>query len=573
MTTCPHCQTTLPADAPGGLCPDCLLKLADVPSGESTLALFGNPGRVAVEGGDVSGPELDPLATDVATADSFSGEHEFAGQLGEFTLTRELGRGGMGTVYEARDRTGRRVALKILRHKFNSSSARARFLREGRAAAALNHPHTVYVYGTEEIGHTLVISMELVEGHNLHDLVVEQGSLPAKRGVDLILQVIDGLQAAAQAGVLHRDVKPSNCFVSDGIVKVGDFGLSISSVGSDDLELTREGVFLGTPAFASPEQLRGDALDVRSDIYSVGVTLYYLLTGTTPFHADNMVHLVATVLDQAPRPVCEVNRAVDSELSKVIQRCLSKKPHERYADYAELTRALKPFSSQMPEPALPALRMLAMLIDNLILSLPWFAVTALTEIDFYGEGTRRWMPIVGFLLVFAYFWGFEFWRRATPGKMLLGLRVIATHGERPTRWQLVWRSLCYLLFPQLLVLPANIFFPSRVLYSQSVLIAVGLTYYLFFGLMFSSMRRRNGFAGWHELWSDTRVVSGFGSVIAAVSPTTGATIGANGSGSGERIGPYEVLTRLTPTDGRDNVIGFDGKLVRRVLIRIGPRKV
>jgi len=148
-------------------------------------------------------------------------------RFGHFVIVRPLGRGGMGEVYEAEDiDSGRRVALKRLQRFLGSDTARARFLREGRLAASINHEHVVYVYGTEEIDGSLVITMELGAGGSLKDRIDAHGPMPAATAVDAILQVIEGLEATANAGVLHRDVKPSNCFVShDGSIKVGDFGL------------------------------------------------------------------------------------------------------------------------------------------------------------------------------------------------------------------------------------------------------------------------------------------------------------------------------------------------------------
>ena len=229
-------------------------------------------------------------------------------RFGDYTIVRRLGRGGMGTVYEADHRpTGRRVALKVLSHALDNPQARARFLREGRLAASINHPNSVYVYGTEEIGGTPTISMELIPGGTLQQWVRARGEMDVPAAVDAVLQIIDGLEAADRKGVLHRDVKPANCFIDpSGTIKIGDFGLSISTGPRDDLTITnvtREGTFLGTPAFASPEQLRGDPFDRRSDIYSVGVTLYYLLTGRTPFTGENMVQLLATVLDKPAPPL------------------------------------------------------------------------------------------------------------------------------------------------------------------------------------------------------------------------------------------------------------------------------
>ena len=152
--------------------------------------------------------------------------------------------------------------------------------------------------------------------------------------VDAILQIIAGLEAAHEVGILHRDIKPSNCFIEpSGTVKVGDFGLSVSTVSRDESALTLAGSFLGTPEFSSPEQLRGEELNVRSDIYSVGMTLYYLLTGTTAFRADNVVQLLTTVLEKAPRPPRELRSGIPDELSRIVLRCLSKKAAERPGNY------------------------------------------------------------------------------------------------------------------------------------------------------------------------------------------------------------------------------------------------
>ena len=168
-------------------------------------------------------------------------------QFGNYRLIRKLGQGGMGAVFEADDlESGRRVALKLLAHSLESPEARNRFFREGRLAASINHPNSVYVYGTEEIDGTPAISMEHVLGGTLHDRVRQRGPLPVTEAVDAILQIIDGLEAAAAVGVLHRDVKPSNCFVdADGTVKVGDFGLSISTAVRGDTHLDHPGFVPG----------------------------------------------------------------------------------------------------------------------------------------------------------------------------------------------------------------------------------------------------------------------------------------------------------------------------------------
>ena len=182
----------------------------------------------------------------------------------------------MGTVFDAEHlESGRRVALKLLTQRLDSPEARQRFLREGRLAASINHTNCVYVYGTEEINGIPAIAMEIVTGGTLQSRVKTSGPMPIAEAVDTIIDVIDGLQAAQSIGILHRDVKPANCYRdSNGSVKVGDFGLSISTTGRADSMVTADGAYIGTPAFSSPEQIRGEELSVRSDIYAVGVTLF-----------------------------------------------------------------------------------------------------------------------------------------------------------------------------------------------------------------------------------------------------------------------------------------------------------
>jgi serine/threonine protein kinase len=264
LARCPRCGGRLPLDTPERLCPACLFAVAASPASALT------------------GEEPTPLT--VAPGTSQEPPRLTPGQsFGPYRIRRILGRGGMGDVYEAELlEQGRRVALKVLSRPLAGPQDRARFLREGQLAASLNHPHTVYIFGNEEIAGTPTIVMELLPSGTLKERVKEHGPLPPTEAVDAILQVIAGLDAMHAAGVLHRDIKPANCFVDgDGTVKVGDFGLSISTLAWD-VRLTATGTFHGTPQFAPPEQLKGETLDARADIHAVGATLYYLLTGRRP---------------------------------------------------------------------------------------------------------------------------------------------------------------------------------------------------------------------------------------------------------------------------------------------------
>jgi len=223
--------------------------------------------------------------------------------LGPYRTVALLGQGGMGMVYEAEEiETGRRVALKVLSAERRRDVDRERFQHEGRLAASLNHPHCVFIFGAWEIDGELVIAMELMR-HTLAAWPKRHEPLAATAAVDAILDVIAGLDAAAHAGILHRDVKPSNCFVDDdGRVKIGDLGISISAhVGTDSSQRSSGMRVVGTPAYASPEQLRGQTLDARSDIYGVGATLYELVTGHVPFEREDLMALLMAVANEPPR--------------------------------------------------------------------------------------------------------------------------------------------------------------------------------------------------------------------------------------------------------------------------------
>ena len=291
---------------------------------------------------------------------------------------------------------------------------------------------------SEEIEGTPAISMELVAGGTLESRVRQTGPLPVTEAVDVILQIVAGLEAAQAVGVLHRDVKPGNCFVhSDGTVKVGDFGLSISTSLRGESNLTTEGTFLGTPAFSSPEQLRGDELDVRADVYSVGVTLYYLLTGRTPFDGKNVVQFLANVLEcRAPSPA-SVRREIPRGLARVVLRCLERQPTARYGGYDNLRRALAPFSSTAPTPATLGLRFVAGAIDTAVCTLAFLLVCSAWFPDILHDIAEPRYPAISvvsqpfllFLVVQSVLsilylalpegiWG------ATLGKALCGLRVV-----------------------------------------------------------------------------------------------------------------------------------------------------
>ena len=218
---------------------------------------------------------------------------------------------------------------------------RARFLKEGRLAASLDHPNCVYVFGALELDGRLVIVMELMR-ETLADRLKQGGRLPHAVAVDAMLQIIAGLEAAETVGILHRDVKPSNCFVDEeGRVKIGDFGISISAHPSSETGMATGHRIVGTPGYASPEQLRGDTLDARADIYGVGATLYQLVTGHPPFDKRDLMSLLMAVANEEPRAPIVCQRTIPRGLSQVVQRCLAKTPERRFGSHAALAAACR----------------------------------------------------------------------------------------------------------------------------------------------------------------------------------------------------------------------------------------
>lgn len=581
---CAACGAILTESLPQNLCPACVMRRVFTPT-VSEAAEAADPERTHSLHENSSAQRAGPSGDRQSGVELVGGQH-----FGEYTIVKRLGRGGMGTVYEADHApTGRCVALKVLTHSLDNPKARARFLREGRLAASINHPNSVYVYGTEEIGDTPSISMELIRGGTLQQWVRTRGRMGVAAAVDAVLQIVDGLEAADRKGVLHRDVKPANCFIDpSGTIKVGDFGLSISTEARDDhaiTNVTQEGILLGTPAFASPEQLRGEPLDRRSDIYSVGVTLYYLLTGVTPFSADNMVHLLATVLDKPAPSVRSIRDDVPEELDLLLQRCLQKSPGQRFASYDALRAALLPMSSRHPLPASLGARLIANIIDVVALSTVLMFVTYTWQWLVYGYlilvprfGPDHAAYNVGITLftvaVPIFYYAFFEWRRGkTLGKHLMRLRVVG-HDQRMTFRQALIRTAIFVILPNIpsMVYSVSVRDMTFAEMQQGVVswvgMAVGLSFYaLKFGL-FATARGRNGYAGMHELASGTRVIC---TPSMRSRPTESELPESFDAGrSDEKIGPYFVLRTLWGNETNRLVLAYDAKLLRRVWIHVQP---
>lgn len=272
--------------------------------------------------------------------------------IGDFEILGKLGAGGMGAVYRARQVSlGRRVALKILPHQFmEDADSVARFQREARVAASLSHANLVKVYSAGEADGCHFIAMELIEGEDLGQRIKHDGKLPPPEALRIIADVARGLQFGWQsAHLVHRDIKPGNIFLAtDGAVKLGDLGLAKSVLGATTTGLTQTGTMMGTPYYISPEQARGDKeLDFRADIYSLGCTLYHLLTGQVPYSGTDPITIIRQHLD-APLPaILKVWPQCPIPLARLVGKMLKKSRHERHASYEELITQIESVWAQI----------------------------------------------------------------------------------------------------------------------------------------------------------------------------------------------------------------------------------
>jgi serine/threonine-protein kinase len=262
-------------------------------------------------------------------------------RLGAYRIEALIGAGGMGRVYRALDEAlNRPVAVKTLLPALAADPEFvARFKREAQSAAALNHPNITQVYAIGQEGDVPFFAMELIRGQSLETLVRKQGALEPRRAAALILQAAEGLRHAARKNLIHRDIKPSNLMLTEeGVVKITDFGLARGSGAGT--QLTATGEVFGSPGYISPEQARGEPIDQRSDIYSLGATFYHLVAGRTPFEAPTAVAMIIKQMNEPLRPPSAVNPAVPFRLSAAIQRMMAKRPQDRFQDYDALIEEL-----------------------------------------------------------------------------------------------------------------------------------------------------------------------------------------------------------------------------------------
>jgi tRNA A-37 threonylcarbamoyl transferase component Bud32 len=270
-------------------------------------------------------------------------------RLGSYEVARRIGRGGMGIVYLAQDTMlDRSVAIKMLAPKYTrDTQQRERLKREARLAAKFSHPGIATVYALEEFGNSIYIVSEYVSGLTLHQ-IMKSNQLDFSQILDIAVQIARALTAAHEQGIIHRDLKPENIVRTEsGILKILDFGLARvepKDGAASDTRLTRRGTFLGTPAYASPEQLLGLETDRRTDMFSLGVILYELCAGRHPFIASDSLSTIARILEADVPDLFPINPEIPAEFDRIVRRCLKKKPSDRYDNTRDLLVELEQLS-------------------------------------------------------------------------------------------------------------------------------------------------------------------------------------------------------------------------------------
>jgi serine/threonine-protein kinase len=265
-------------------------------------------------------------------------------RIGHYRIVAELGRGGMGIVYKAHEESlNRFVAIKVLgEHLTEDPDHVERFLREARSAASLNHPNIVQIYAVSEDDGRHFFAMEYVSGRSLQQILRSSGPLDPIQVARIALQTASGLRAAHEQGIIHRDIKPANLLIDErGLVKIADFGLALVTGGVS--RLTATGMFMGTPGYLSPEQCLDQDPDHRTDIYSLGVTLYEALSGKVPFTADSPLALLRQIVEVEPPDLGELKPDVDPELRTIVARMMAKDRDLRVSSCAELIGGLERF--------------------------------------------------------------------------------------------------------------------------------------------------------------------------------------------------------------------------------------
>lgn len=318
------------------------------------------------------------------------------GRLGGYEILELIGRGGMGIVFKGRDRKLERlVAVKVLSPELASSAtARKRFLREAQAAAAVTHEHVVTIHAVDEVDGTPFLVMEYIVGVSLEDRIQRSGHLRVEEILRIGMQAAAGLAAAHAQGLVHRDIKPSNILLENGVerVKITDFGLARVI---HEAQSTQSNVVAGTPQYMSPEQARGESVDHRSDLFSLGCVLYAMCVGRSPFRAETPTGAIHRVCEDTPRPICEVNPDIPEWLVAIIDRLLEKKAEDRFQSANEVAEVLGEYLAHVQQPsqvALPAGRRALVNSRRDSLARPGLVATALVTLILVLLGVVAFWP-------------------------------------------------------------------------------------------------------------------------------------------------------------------------------------
>jgi uncharacterized RDD family membrane protein YckC len=502
VVTCPRCRRSLSsvsADAPPLFCMYCGQKLKDSSTPSDTRTHTFTP---------QDPPELSGVSDAAGTQDT--PDHYNAGdyapepapsEVGGYRILRMIGAGGMGSVYEAEaPDTGRRVAVKLLSSRLASNpSSVERFRQEGRLASQLTHPRCVFVLSADTEHGRPYIVMELMPGRTLKDLVDQNGPLAQQEAIARVIDVIDGLAEAHRLGMIHRDVKPSNCFLTaDDRVKIGDFGLSKSLAGRVT-NLTQTGTFLGTVLFAAPEQIRGEPVDYSCDVYSVAATLYFLLSGEAPFQHESAAAALARVVSEAPPHIRSKRKDVSAQLDRIIAKGLERERSRRWQSLADLREALCNLLPERQRPARPRALLGAYVLDRLVIALLvgpiegfWLVSSGAghVHVELFG---LHWISVA---LMLAYFAIGDGRFGATPGKWLLGLRVSRLGTTEPpgVLRGLIRTGVFHLLFAGLLVPKyLTLWFGPAVGGTLGGLVVLGCA-----AAILLQVRRSTGYRGLHD---------------------------------------------------------------------------
>jgi hypothetical protein len=491
-------------------------------------AVLARPGEAASEvdtDPELTGPHPTRVLTETVEYHSLlstaapAAPEEIPERIAGYRLIRKLGSGGMGTVFEAEDEAqAQRVAIKLIaKDHVSSREAVERFRQEGRLASAVTHPRCVFVLSVDDhLGRPYIV-MELMPGTTLQTLVEERGPLETSSAIVKIFDVIEGLQQFHKLGLIHRDVKPSNCFLDkEGRVKIGDFGLGKALEGGADL--TRTGTFVGTPLYASPEQIKRDEVDERTDVYSVAATLYYLLAGRPPVQAKDAAEALARIASEPAPPLRSYRPDIPRVLEAVIHRGLEREAARRWRNLQEFHDALLPFVPDRLSIAGIGLRVGAFAIDVCLSYLVSWAIFGLVILyhraeimetfRFYEEHQYAlgWCELVFWFFYFAVLEGIG---AASLGKWLAGLRVSRTGRGGPPGLArgLVRASVFYALTEIPSIVLEELTPPIQ---GRRMLLSFWIDLWIIKGLgllaLVSTMREKSGFRGPHEWLSGTRVV-------------------------------------------------------------------